>query len=256
MKHAENDYFLILDSDCILPEHYLESVDDFLQKTYFDCIGGPDAADDSFSDIQKAINYVMTSLLTTGGIRGNRNSVQEFEPRSFNMGLSKKAFEATQGFGKIHPGEDPDLVLRLWKKGFKTAFVEDAFVYHKRRISWEKFRKQVSKFGQTRPILSYWHPSRKKLTFWLPLLFSVGLIIAVIGSFFGRFEGLYVYVSYFILIAWHSAKINKSIKIGLLSVWALLIQFFGYGFGFLRSTLRLTFSKKNPEELFPHLFFK
>ena len=114
-----------------------------MKAEYVDCFGGPDAALDSFSDIQKAINFTMTSFLTTGGIRGGSEKVTQFQPRSFNMGLSKKAFEASNGFGNIHPGEDPDLSIRLWNLGFKTKLIKDAFVYHKRRISWDKFQIQV-----------------------------------------------------------------------------------------------------------------
>ena len=256
MQRAQHDYFLILDSDCILPSHYLEAVDDFLQAHYVDCFGGSDTATDDFTDIQKAINYTMTSLLTTGGIRGSQKRIQRFEPRSFNMGLSRKAFEATGGFGKIHPGEDPDLVIRLWEKGFDSAFIPTAFVFHKRRISWAKFRTQVSKFGQTRAILNHWHPQTRKLTFWLPTCFALGLCGAILLAFFGHIALLLVYASYFILIGWDSARENRSVKIGFLSVWALLVQFFSYGWGFLRATLKIAFVKKPIETLFPHLFFK
>jgi len=255
MRCAKNDYFLILDSDCILPPHYLEAVDDFLKTNYVDCFGGADTATDDFTDIQKAINYTMTSLLTTGGIRGNKRGVQRFEPRSFNMGLSRKAFEATGGFGKIHPGEDPDLVIRLWDKGFETAFIPTAFVFHKRRISWEKFHLQVNKFGQTRAILNHWHPQTRKLTFWLPTCFALGLCGAILLLLRGNMAGVLVYASYFILVGWDSARENHSVKIGLLSVWALLVQFFSYGFGFLWATLKIAFSKKPVEVLFPKLFF-
>ena len=256
MQRAQHDYFIILDSDCILPSHYLEAVDDFLQAHYVDCFGGSDTATDDFTDIQKAINYTMTSWLTTGGIRGSQKRIQRFEPRSFNMGLSRKAFEATGGFGKIHPGEDPDLVIRLWEKGFDSAFIPTAFVFHKRRISWAKFRTQVSKFGQTRAILNHWHPQTHKLTFWLPTCFALGLCGAILLAFFGHIAPLLVYASYFILIGWDSARENRSVKIGFLSVWALLVQFFSYGWGFLRATLKITFVKKPIETLFPHLFFK
>ena len=256
MQRAQHDYFLILDSDCILPSHYLEAVDDFLQAHYVDCFGGSDTATDDFTDIQKAINYTMTSLLTTGGIRGSQKRIQRFEPRSFNMGLSRKAFEATGGFGKIHPGEDPDLVIRLWEKGFDSAFIPTAFVFHKRRISWAKFRTQVSKFGQTRAILNHWHPQTRKLTFWLPTCFALGLCGAILLAFFGHIALLLVYASYFILLGWDSARENRSVKIGFLSVWALLVQFFSYGWGFLRATLKIAFVKKPIETLFPHLFFK
>ena len=256
MQRAQHDYFLILDSDCILPSHYLEAVDDFLQAHYVDCFGGSDTATDDFTDIQKAINYTMTSLLTTGGIRGSQKRIQRFEPRSFNMGLSRKAFEATGGFGKIHPGEDPDLVIRLWEKGFDSAFIPTAFVFHKRRISWAKFRTQVSKFGQTRAILNHWHPQTRKLTFWLPTCFALGLCGAILLAFFGHIAPLLVYASYFILIGWDSARENRSVKIGFSSVWALLVQFFSYGWGFLRATLKIAFVKKPIETLFPYLFFK
>ena len=256
MQRAQHDYFLILDSDCILPSHYLEAVDDFLQVHYVDCFGGSDTATNDFTDIQKAINYTMTSLLTTGGIRGSQKRIQRFEPRSFNMGLSRKAFEATGGFGKIHPGEDPDLVIRLWEKGFDSAFIPTAFVFHKRRISWAKFRTQVSKFGQTRAILNHWHPQTRKLIFWLPTCFALGLCGAILLVFFGHIAPLLVYASYFILIGWDSARENRSVKIGFLSVWALLVQFFSYGWGFLRATLKIAFVKKPIETLFPHLFFK
>ena len=255
MRCAKYDYFLILDSDCLLPPHYLEAVDDYLQAHYVDCFGGADTADEHFTKVQKAINYTMTSFFTTGGIRGSARGVQRFEPRSFNMGLSRVAFEATGGFGKIHPGEDPDLVIRLWGKGFETAFIPEAFVFHKRRISWQKFQKQVSKFGQTRAILNHWHPHTHKITFWLPTCFALGLCGAILLALCGSIGALLVYLCYFVLIAWDSARENGSIQIGLMSVWAVLVQFFSYGFGFLWATLKIFLVKKPMEVLFPKLFF-
>ncbi|WP_454966770.1 glycosyltransferase [Capnocytophaga leadbetteri] len=255
MRCAKYDYFLILDSDCLLPPHYLEAVDDYLQAHYVDCFGGADTADEHFTKVQKAINYTMTSFFTTGGIRGSARGVQRFEPRSFNMGLSRAAFEATGGFGKIHPGEDPDLVIRLWGKGFETAFIPEAFVFHKRRISWQKFQKQVSKFGQTRAILNHWHPYTRKITFWLPTCFALGLCGAILLALCGSIGALLVYLCYFVLIAWDSARENGSIQIGLMSVWAVLVQFFSYGFGFLWATLKIFLIKKPMEVLFPKLFF-
>src|SRR5690606_16241396 len=171
MRHAKGNYFIILDSDCILPPNYLKEVNYALQNKYVDCFGGPDAAHDSFTNLQKAINFAMTSFMTTGGIRGGKQTNKTFQPRSFNMGLSKKAFESSGGFGTIHPGEDPDLSIRLINLGFKTKLINKAYVYHKRRISWSKFYTQVYKFGMVRPILNKWHPNTKRLTYWFPTLF-------------------------------------------------------------------------------------
>src|SRR5690606_5718482 len=128
MRVAKGDYFIILDSDCLIPENYLVEVNTYLNNSFVDCFGGPDAAHESFSDVQKAINQTMTSVLTTGGIRGASEKLGKFQPRSFNMGISKEAFEASGGFGKIHPGEDPDLSIRLWKMNFKTALIPNAYV--------------------------------------------------------------------------------------------------------------------------------
>lgn len=255
MKQAKGNYFIILDSDCLLPPFYLEAVNDFLEEHFFDCYGGADAATEDFSPIQKAINYAMTSFFTTGGIRGSEKIVTRFEPRSFNMGISKEAFEKTGGFGNIHPGEDPDLSIRLWKAGFKTTFIPTAFVYHKRRISWEKFRKQVKKFGQTRPILNFWHPEYKKIVYFFPTLFSLGLFLATFLLFLGYESLFFAYFCYFLIVFVDSFRLYKRFLIAIYAVYAVFLQFTTYGIAFLYASLKIKFSKKKLEILFPHLFF-
>jgi GT2 family glycosyltransferase len=256
MKHAKGNYFIILDSDCILPNQYLTETIKSLNKNYVDCFGGPDAADESFTNIQKAINFAMTSFISTGGIRGKKASVGVFQPRSFNMGISKKAFEATNGFGNIHPGEDPDLSIRLTKLGFKTRLYENVFVYHKRRISWSKFYKQVHKFGMVRPILNAWHPKTKKITYWFPSVFCFGFLLALSLCFFKIYFLMVMFVIYFFVAFILALLKTKSITVALMSLYAICIQFFGYGYGFIKSTLKLMRSKAHIEERFPELFFK
>lgn len=261
MQKAKGDYCIIFDSDCIIPANYLTEVDKELTTNYVDCFGGPDKALKSFSNIQKAINFAMTSFLTTGGIRGGSEKIDKFQPRSFNMGISKKAFEASKGFGNIHPGEDPDLTIRLWKLGFKTRLFPTAFVYHKRRIDWEKFSLQVSKFGKARPILNYWHPQYSKITYWFPTVFVLGLITSVLVLFF-LFDWSYndwplkLYVLYFFIIFITSSIQNRNPIIGLLSIVAVWKQFIGYGFGFLTSFFKIFILRQKPEKAFPNLFFK
>ncbi len=256
MKKAKGTYFIILDSDCILPPHYLSTVDAYLQKSDTDCYGGADAAHDSFTDLQKAINYTMTSFFTTGGIRGSKKSVSKFEPRSFNMGLSKEVFEATGGYAKIHPGEDPDLSHRILKLGFKTAFLPKAYVFHKRRISWSKFYLQVRKFGLVRPILSSWHPEAAKITFWLPTAFVFGVFAALILAILNFKVPLVLLSIYLGIIFIDSSSRNRNAKIGLLSIFALFVQFFGYGVAFLKSTFYIRLLGREPKKQYPFLFFK
>ena len=254
MKKAKADYFLILDSDVLLPENYLNDVNRFLLEDYCDCFGGPDAAHESFSDVQKAIDYTMTSFFTTGGIRGG--SKKGFQPRSFNMGISRKAFEASGGFGQIHPGEDPDLSLRLKKSGFQICLIPEAKVFHKRRIDWEKFYMQVKKFGLVRPILNKWHPESSKMTYWFPSVFILGFIFSTILALFGEFFYISCYLIYFLIIGIDAAIKNKSIYIGLLAIKAVFVQFIGYGMGFLISSYKTRILNGEPEEVFPNLFFK
>ncbi len=256
MRNAKGNYFIILDSDCILPAQYLTKVSTSLEEHYVDCFGGPDAAHESFTLVQKAINYAMTSFLTTGGIRGGKTAVDRFQPRSFNMGISKIAFDSTGGFGRLHPGEDPDLTFRIWRSGFKTKLISEAFVFHKRRIDWNKFYIQVNKFGRVRPILNQWHPETKKITYWFPSLFCIGFIIALGFSAIGFNVPMYFYSAYFLLLFIDSFLKNNSVAIALLSLVAVVIQFVAYGYGFLNSILLLKFSKNKAEELMPDLFFK
>ncbi len=255
MRKAKGNYYIILDSDCILPKQYLVAVEKSLQDKYVDCFGGPDTAHKSFTNLQKAINYVMTSFLTTGGIRGNKKSINKFQPRSFNMGISEHAFFKTKGFGNIHPGEDPDLTIRFWKAGFKTKLIPEAFVYHKRRVSWKKFHQQVQKFGKCRPILNSWHPETAKITYWFPAFFVFTSMFSIVMLFFKCNIFAYLLFGYLVVLFIDSSFKNRSLIIGFQSVIAACIQFFGYGIGFLISFFRIFILKKKPQEAFPYLFF-
>lgn len=235
MKRASGNYFIILDSDVIVPSQYLSEVKKALQENYTDAFGGPDAAHSSFTSLQKAINYSMTSVLTTGGIRGKKKSVGKFQPRSFNLGLSKVAFEKTKGFSKMKAGEDIDLTFRLWENGFETQLIDKAFVYHKRRSTIKQFFKQTFAFGTARPILNKKYPETAKLTYWFPSLFIIGIDFSIIVAFFGCWQLLIFYGFYFTCIFLDSLLQNKNLKVALLSVVTTITQFYGYGLGFLQS---------------------
>ncbi len=256
MGRAKGNYFIVLDSDCILPPEYLTEVSTSLAYEFVHCYGGPDAAHESFTTAQKAINYAMTSFFTTGGIRGGNETVDKFQPRSFNMGISKEVFEDVGGYRNIHPGEDPDLTIRIWNKGYQTKLIPKAYVFHKRRMDWINFYVQVNKFGLVRPILNRWHPATKKLTYWFPTLFCLGFLISIGLAYTGFLIPLGGYVIYLVLVFMDALIKTKKLGVASLALFATGVQFLGYGYGFLKSTAYLKFSNKKPEILFPKLFFK
>ncbi len=256
MNKAKAKYYIILDSDVLLPINYIINIKNNLQSQYVDCFGGPDRAHDSFSTVQKSINYAMTSFWTTGGVRGRDSQKKNFQPRSFNMGLSKNAFIKSGGFSNIHPGEDPDLSLRLQKLGFKTALFLDCFVYHKRRVDWRLFTKQIYKFGLVRPILNSWHPESYKLIYFMPSCFGLGFVLALVLFALGFPWLLLVYIIYYIFVFIDALIHNKNIKIAWFSLWAVSIQLFSYGFAFLKSSILFSVLKRNPKLTFPFLFYK
>lgn len=233
MQQAEGNYFIIFDSDCIIPPKYLEEVNNALKLNYTDAFGGADAAHNSFTIIQKAINFSMTSFFTTGGIRGNKKSIDKFQPRSFNFGISKIAFEVTNGFSKMKIGEDIDLSFRLWENNFQTQFIENAFVYHKRRTNFKEFFKQTFAFGKGRPYLNKKYPNTTKITYWFPSVFIFGLILSILFCFFGCYFFISIYGFYFTMLFLSSLHKTKNLIVAFISIFTTLIQFLGYGLGFI-----------------------
>ena len=235
MQLASENYFIILDSDVIVPLQYLSEVKKALEKNFTDAFGGPDAAHESFTSLQKAINYSMTSVLTTGGIRGKKQAIGKFQLRSFNLGMSQKAFSETSGFSKMKNGEDIDLTFRVWQAGFETQLIEKAFVYHKRRSTIKQFFKQTFGFGTARPKLNKMYPETVKSTYWFPSLFIIGIDVSLILAILGFNQLFYLYGFYFLLIFLDSLFQNKNVCVAFLSIITSVVQFLGYGLGFLQS---------------------
>lgn len=246
MQQATGNYFIILDSDVIVPPDYLSILHQRLENTYSDLYGAPDAAHPDFSATQKAINYAMTSLFTTGGLRGGKNYHKKFQPRSFNMGISKNAFEKTGGFSGRKIGEDIELSLKIKELGLTTQLIVEAFVYHKRRTTFEQFFKQTHKFGSERPLLNSQFPVSKSIAFWFPSLFIIYSILSIVLLFFKCFLPFAFLIFYFLTIFIDSSIKNKNLKIGFLTIIATIIQFIGYGSGFLKSILTKKGSQREP----------
>lgn len=254
-ERAEGEYLLILDSDCIVPPTYLEAVEAELNREPADAFGGPDRAHSSFSDIQKAINYAMTSFFTTGGIRGGKKKMDKFYPRSFNMGVRAEAYQALGGFSKMRFGEDIDFSIRIFKNGYRCRLFPEAWVWHKRRTDFRKFFKQVHNSGIARINLYKKYPESLKVVHLLPAAFTVGLLVLLLGSLWCLWCLLPILL--FILLIFIDASIrNKSIRIGCLSVVASFIQLVGYGSGFILAWWRRCVKGKDEFAAFEKTFYK
>jgi len=250
MQHARGNYFIVFDTDCIIPPHYFEIVRKKLASGYVDCYGGPDSADQSFTNIQKAINFAMTSTITTGGIRGGAIKPEKFFPRSFNMGLSKQVFETVGGFRNVI-GEDMDLSIRIKNAGFKVMLFKEAVVFHKRKLDFKKFLKQVTTFGRARMLLARLHQGSLKLIHFFPACFLLGNIALILLSLIFLNCWFLLPIGIFILaIFLESLFKNRKINIALMSMATGYIQLFGYGFGFLSEWITKKASKSTQEELY------
>lgn len=253
-NEAKGDYFIVFDSDCIIPANYLQVVSDGLDKHQLDAFGGPDAAHPSFTSIQKAINYAMTSPLTTGGIRGNAKHIGVFHPRSFNMGLSRQTWKKTGGFQWTNQSEDMELSMRMQSLGLKVGLLGDARVFHKRRVNWTQYFKQTFSFGQGRIRLYRHFGKGLKLIHFLPAFFTLGLVLlAILGLSlalivpgtapynllgFLFLVGTSIYGLYTLAIFIHAWITTAQLPIALNSLFAVYIQFLAYGSGFIKDFIQ------------------
>ena len=271
-ERAKGDYLLVLDSDVVLPTGYLQAVDDELRRQPADAFGGPDAAHPSFTDVQKAISYSMTSFFTTGGIRGGKKKLDKFYPRSFNMGIRRDVYLQLGGFSKMRFGEDIDFSYRIVEAGYQPRLFPSAWVWHKRRTDFRKFFRQVYNSGIARINLEKRHPGTLKLVHLLPMVFTVGVIALVLISAFGRAMMHYdapnwrswywvcalpwlPILFYSLVIFLDSSIRNKSLKVGLLSVPAAFVQLMGYGFGFIESWWKRCVRKQDEFTAFEKNFY-
>jgi glycosyltransferase involved in cell wall biosynthesis len=254
-EKAKYDYLVFFDSDCIIPETYFEIIAIALSEKYTDAYGGPDAAHKSFTTIQKAISYTMTSFFTTGGIRGGNEKMEKFKPRSFNMGYSRNVFEKTGGFSDMRFGEDVDMSLKILGNGFETQLVKDAYVYHKRRTDFRKFFRQVYNSGIARINLHKRHPGSLKLVHAVPAVFTLGSIALLILSLF-HWIFLCPFLFYILLIFSGALLKTKEIKVALAAIPAAFTQLFGYGLGFLLSFWRRIILKQDEFHAFKKNFYK
>ncbi len=240
---AAGSYLVVFDSDCIIPPGYFEAVDKSLQENQWDAWGGPDRAHQNFTLVQRAMGYTMASVLTTGGIRGGKKRVGWFQPRSFNMGISRKVYEATQGFKFDRFAEDIEFSIRMKKAGFHVGLIPEAYVYHKRRTNFSQFYNQVFNFGRGRALVGKVHPEEIKITHWFPSFFVLGTGLMLLLPFIDitlfaiAFGGWLFYLAAIFL---HSLYENKNLLVAILSVPSALLQLGGYGAGFLKERFKST----------------
>lgn len=235
-ERARGEYLIILDSDVVLPEGYLQSVDDELRTLPADAFGGPDCAHPSFTPTQKAISYSMTSFFTTGGIRGGKKKMDKFYPRSFNMGIRRDVYKELGGFSRMRFGEDIDFSIRIFKAGHACRLFPGAWVWHKRRTDFRKFFRQVYNSGIARINLYKKYPESLKIVHLMPAAFTAGTaLLVILAAVMCQPLWLAPIVLYALMILADSSMHNRSLRIGLLSIAAAFVQLTGYGLGFFNA---------------------
>ena len=272
VERAQGRYVIILDSDVVLPESYLEAIDSAISHQTSDIVawGGPDAPHPSFTPVQKAISYSMTSFFTTGGIRGGKAKLDKFYPRSFNMGIRRDVYQKLGGFSKMRFGEDIDFSYRIVEAGYQPRLFPDAWVWHKRRTDFRKFFRQVYNSGIARINLEKRHPGTLKLVHLLPTVFTLGVIglilISAVGRVLMHYDDVHRWfwlcaapwlpiLLYSLIICVDSSIQNKSIKVGFLSIPAAFVQLMGYGFGFIESWWKRCVLKQDEFTAFEKNFY-
>ena len=259
-ERSNGEWLIILDSDVVLPEIYLTAVDKAItnhpaSETPITAWGGPDAAHPSFTPVQKAISYSMTSFFTTGGIRGGKAKLDKFYPRSFNMGIRRDVYLQLGGFSKMRFGEDIDFSYRIVEAGYMPRLFPDAWVWHKRRTDFRKFFRQVYNSGIARINLEKRHPGTMKLVHLLPTVFTLGVIGLLLITLFFPLACVPI-ILYSIIICIDSSIKNKSLWVGLLSIPAAFVQLMGYGFGFIESWWKRCVLKQSEFTAFEKNFYK
>ena len=254
-ERANGEYVIILDSDVVLPASYLQAVEDELKQNPCEAFGGPDATHPSFTPIQKAISYSMTSFFTTGGIRGGKAKLDKFYPRSFNMGIRRDVYLQLGGFTKMRFGEDIDFSYRIVEAGYMPRLFPEAWVWHKRRTDFRKFFRQVYNSGIARINLEKRHPGTMKLVHLLPTVFTLGVIGLLLITLFWPLACVPI-ILYSLLLCIDSSIQNKSLWVGLLSIPAAFVQLMGYGFGFIESWWKRCILKQDEFTAFEKNFYK
>ena len=254
-ERAKGEYLLILDSDVVLPTAYLTAIDQLLSANPTEAFGGPDASHPSFTPVQKAISYSMTSFFTTGGIRGGKAKLDKFYPRSFNMGIRRDVYQKLGGFTKMRFGEDIDFSYRIVEAGYRPQLFTEAWVWHKRRTDFRKFFRQVYNSGIARINLEKRHPGTMKIVHLLPTVFTIGTFVLTLAALVFP-VALVPIILYSILILIDSSINNKSLWVGLLSIPAAFVQLTGYGLGFIESWWKRCVLKKDEFQAFERTFYK
>ncbi|MFN3840739.1 MAG: glycosyltransferase [Cyclobacteriaceae bacterium] len=238
---ASGAFFVYVDSDCVMPSHYFQTVFKTISESKADAWGGPDRGHPDFTPLQQAMAYTMSSVLTTGGIRGSKRVAEKFQPRSFNMGISRKVFEATGGFFFDRLAEDIELSVRMRKAGFRVVLIEEAYVFHKRRTTLSQFYHQVSGFGRGRVRVGKVHPGEVKGVHWFPAVFVFGgisLPVLLLASPLLTKLAAGMYLAYFFAVGADAWLTTKSVTVALLSIPSAMVQLAGYGTGFIREIVK------------------
>ena len=131
--------------------------------------------------------------------------------------------------------EDIDMSTRVRKAGFSIGLIREAFVYHKRRVDFAKFLRQVYVFGMSRITLRLLYPDSLKAVHTLPaiaVILGVACVVLAITVSWWWIVPIAMYLLAIFVTAWIA---TRRLKIAVMAVPASIIQLGGYGCGFIKA---------------------
>jgi cellulose synthase/poly-beta-1,6-N-acetylglucosamine synthase-like glycosyltransferase len=223
-RHSKGEIIAITDGDMVVPSDWLDNLI-FEFEEGVGGVGGPnDNADTSLITTAIGCIDVQGPSFDVVPIRGKNpykvpfvSSTNVYTTVCRNSAYKKKVLDEVGGFDeRIISSDDPELNIKILKKGYKLKYTPKALVKHHHRSSISGFYKQQRRYAVSQAIVNIMHPELYRHIQPLPFLAFTFLVYLFLMSLF----------------------IPPLIYLPLVLIAAYTIFWFGYG-------LKCSIAKKN-----------
>jgi GT2 family glycosyltransferase len=238
---ARGRVLVFLDSDCRVLEGWLPAMLAPLVRPEVGAVGGAEAPDPAAPLRERVFDFVLTSPLTTGRLRGGTGArAGRYRPRSYALAVRREDFLRAGGFSRLFPGEDMELCARIERLGLALVHAPSARVHHRRRTTWRELARQHQAMGRARAALRRRDPAHREPVYLLPPLallavpFIAGAAIVAPAARIPAVALLLLAASYFGLVGIAAALSLRAVHALALAPASFAVQLVAYGVGFWR----------------------